>query len=221
MSHIFISYSTRNSDYAARLAERLRASGFDVWIDNAKLRSSDNWWEAIVYALRQCGAFIIIMTPEARQSRWVQREVTLADNWQKRIFPLLLEGDNWEIFVLTQYSDVRSGELPPQAFFDKLAEVAPRQQGSGRIVTPTARPRGRRKPEPDDDAAVMDAIAESASARAARFGQLSGPPGPADRFCADRFCGPHGGDTCAHARYSWQRYAQPSAGSVRFGRAAQ
>ena len=42
MSHIFISYSTRDSAYAGKLADKLRAEGFDVWIDNNRLRSSED-----------------------------------------------------------------------------------------------------------------------------------------------------------------------------------
>lgn len=147
MSHVFISYSTQNSDYAYQLAEKLRAEGFDIWIDNRQLRSSDNWWESIVRALRGCAAFIVIMSPEARNSRWVQREVTLADNWRKPTFPLLLAGENWEIFVLTQFENValpptsstsqHAGKIPPASFFDKLEEFAPRQRHQGANIRTT------------------------------------------------------------------------------------
>lgn len=34
MSHIFISYSHKDSDYAHRLAEALEAYLLDVWIDD-------------------------------------------------------------------------------------------------------------------------------------------------------------------------------------------
>jgi hypothetical protein len=158
MTHIFISYSTRNSAYALQLADMLRQHGFDVWIDNAELRSSDNWWEAIVKALRSCAAFIVVMTPESRASKWVQREVTLADNWSKPTFPILLagEGDAWEIFVTTQYAEVRlpgdpptPGDYPsrplPETFFDKLAEFAPRRAAVGADLTTGE------VPELDDD----------------------------------------------------------------------
>ncbi len=144
MGHIFISYSTNNGEYADKLADKLRAEGFDVWIDNARLRSSDNWWESIVLALNNCAAVIVIMTPEAKKSRWVQREITLADNWQKPIFPILLSGENWELFVLTQYEDVsqhaaktpqHGSKLPSRAFFEKLAQDVPRQKTPGTNVT--------------------------------------------------------------------------------------
>jgi len=144
MSHVFISYSTKNGQYAYRLADKLRGQGFNVWIDNEELRSSDNWWEAIVLALRSCDAVVVIMSPEAKQSKWVQREVTLADNWEKPTFPVLLAGENWEIFVLTQYEDVRHdggtppeyvGKFPSRAFYEKLKQYVPRQETSGADVT--------------------------------------------------------------------------------------
>src|SRR5688572_213678 len=131
MSHVFISYSTRDSSYATRLAEKLRAEGFDVWIDNNQLRSSEDWWRSIVLAIDACAAFVVILTPGSDQSKWVQREVTLADQREKPMFPLLLAGEastpNWSLFVRTQYDDVRDGRLPDAAFYTKLAEYAPRK----------------------------------------------------------------------------------------------
>jgi len=147
MSHVFISYSTLNSKFAQQLADKLRKEGFNVWIDNSQLRSSDNWWKSIVLAIRESSAFIVIMTPDAKESKWVQREVTLADVWNKPIFPILLGGDNWEIFVLTQYEDVHKpggmqpdykGKLPPENFYEKLAEITPRREMLGTDVTSQA-----------------------------------------------------------------------------------
>lgn len=153
MSHIFISYSTKNSDYANKLANKLRDKGFNVWIDNAELRSSDNWWESIVRALRASDAFIIIMTPESRDSKWVQREVILADNWSKPAFPLLLDDDNFEIYVLTQFKDVRNGQLPPDEFYVDLARYTERRQQRGENLTDEA------QSITVDDSAVQEALA--------------------------------------------------------------
>lgn len=158
MAHIFISYSTKNSKYAYKLADHLRNAGFDVWIDNARLRSSDDWWESIVRALRECSAFIVVMTPESRKSKWVQREVTLADNWHKPMFPILLAGDNWEIFVRTQYEDVQSevisgippqydGNLPDSEFISTLADHVPKSDKGLDITGKKIRSAGDTDPE--------------------------------------------------------------------------
>lgn len=121
MSHIFISYSKRNRDYARKVVNFLLDNGFDVWIDNDKIEYGVNWWEAIVQAITQSSAFVVIMTPEAKTSDWVQREVFIALNLQKPLFPLLLNGDNWELFVLTQYIDVTNNILPSPEFVTRLS----------------------------------------------------------------------------------------------------
>lgn len=134
MSYIFVSYSKKNADYAHHLADTLRAEGFEVWIDRRRLATGDDWWKSIVLALRSCSAFVVIMTPESDGSRWVQREITLAEKYEKPVFPLWLAGDmdtpNWELFVRTQYEDVRGGVLPGAEFYARLEAYAPRQRGS-------------------------------------------------------------------------------------------
>jgi formylglycine-generating enzyme required for sulfatase activity len=135
MSHIFVSYSTKNRDYAYRLVDALRDAGFNVWIDNDELRAGDEWWESIVRALRAAAAFVVVMSPDSRQSRWVQREILLAEKWDKPSFPLLLEGENFEIYVDTQFYDLRDKSMPAKKFYEHLEQVAERKANQGKIVT--------------------------------------------------------------------------------------
>jgi hypothetical protein len=164
LSHIFISYSKRDKDYARKLVNKLRDEGFDVWIDDRRLRSSEDWWSSIVLAIWNCDAFIALLSPASDSSRWVQREVTLADGRGKPIFPLLLEGDintpNWALFVRTQYVDVRDGKLPPQEFFQDLENHAPRKQGGrGVNVTATAELQAVTVPDAEFHQAIANAPA--------------------------------------------------------------
>jgi hypothetical protein len=138
MSHIFISYSKKNKDYARKLADQLIAFGFDVWMDD-RIDYGEDWWAVIVRAIRECSAFVVLMTSESDTSRWVQREVSIADELHKRTFPLLLEGSllesaHWSIFVRTQYADVRDGTLPPATFIKELAEYVPRKPTKGKLI---------------------------------------------------------------------------------------
>lgn len=141
MTHIFISYSKLNWTYARSLADRLLAEGYDVWIDD-RIDYGEDWWRTIVRAIRACSAVTVVMTPESDASRWVQREITLADELGKPMYPLLLQGDllsseNWTMFVRTQYVDVRSGKLPPNDFYNRLAASAPRKSTHGQEITDT------------------------------------------------------------------------------------
>lgn len=139
MTHVFISYSRRDSVYMRQLTEQLLSRGFNVWMDES-VDYGEDWWRAISRAIREASAVVVIMTPESDKSRWVQREITLADELGKPTFPLLLEGDvlsseHWTIFVRTQYIDVRDGTIPLDDFFTGLGNHAPRRTGRGARVT--------------------------------------------------------------------------------------
>lgn len=140
MSHIFISYSKKDRDYARKLADHLLSLGFDIWIDD-QIDYGDDWWRTIVRAIRGAKAFIVIMTNDSDASEWVQREVTLADKSKIPAFPVWLSGDvdvseNWAIYVRTQYADVRHGGLPKEDFYNRLGKVASHKSASGKDVTP-------------------------------------------------------------------------------------
>ena len=86
MGHIFISYSHKDTNYAHRLADTLRAEGFDVWID-ARIDYGSQWPLEIQKQLDSCDAFILIMTPRSYASDWVQSELQRAKRKLKPIFP--------------------------------------------------------------------------------------------------------------------------------------
>ena len=72
MSHIFISYSHKDSEYAHRLAGSLEARGIEPWIDE-RIDYGTRWPKVIQAHLDSCGAFIVVMTPRSYESDWVQK----------------------------------------------------------------------------------------------------------------------------------------------------
>ncbi|MBN1965223.1 MAG: TIR domain-containing protein [Anaerolineae bacterium] len=140
MSHVFVSYSRKDQEYARRVEATLRARGFNVWIDE-RIDYGDRWFRTIVEAVEACAAFVVIMSPDAEKSEWVEREVLLAQREQKPIFPLLLSGRGFALLITTQFADVTPGAgeeppLPPDDFYERLAEVAPRAEVAGQSVAP-------------------------------------------------------------------------------------
>ena len=125
-SHIFISYSRSDAGYAKKLAEALEHEGFAVWNDN-RISLGTSWPRVIQEQLDQSSA-VILMTPRAYQSEWVQNELNRAKRKQKAIFPLLLEGkEPWLSVESTQYLDVTNGRMPPRAFYELLDGVISRR----------------------------------------------------------------------------------------------
>ena len=119
MAQVFISYSHKDKEYAHKLAEELKRRGIEAWIDG-RIDYGTEWPKVIQKELDECGGFIVIMSNNAYESKWVHNEVARADRKQKPFFPLLLQGETWLQMEATQYADVRNGELPPDKYFETI-----------------------------------------------------------------------------------------------------
>lgn len=162
MSHVFVSYSKKNKDYVLKLVDKLLDEGFDVWIDNRRLRSSEDWWRSIVEALRDADAFVVVLTPDSDASEWVQLEITLAMKYKKPRFPILLAGTmdtpNWDIFARTQYVDATNEQLPQPEFYELIGKHAQRKAFRGTTLGDTGKFDRKVGPFLDDDPILIEAI---------------------------------------------------------------
>jgi len=111
MTHLFISYSSKDIDFARYLRRLLEERGLPVWMDEAQLSTGIRWWPHIEKNVEICAGLVVIMSPNARGSDWVEREILLAENLGKPIFPVLYMGDCWSRLANLQYEDLRAGLL--------------------------------------------------------------------------------------------------------------
>jgi formylglycine-generating enzyme required for sulfatase activity len=129
MSHIFISYSKKNIAFARHLRGMLENEGFTIWMDEEKLNPSQRWWPEIEKNIISCAAFIVIMSPDAQESDWVEREILVAEDkdHRKEIFPVLLSGKRWSRLGNIQYEDMTAGlnAILSSRFVDELRAVMP------------------------------------------------------------------------------------------------
>lgn len=109
MAHIFISYSHDDIDFARRLKKLLEREGFEIWMDESNIPASSHWSKEIEDGIEQCAAFIVIMSPGAEASTWVEREILFAENKDKPIVPLLYEGGIWARLAHIQAIPVQGG----------------------------------------------------------------------------------------------------------------
>lgn len=122
MSHLFISYSKQNIDFARYLRALLEAEGCPVWMDEVRLQPSARWWKEIEESVHACAAFVVIMSPDAAESDWVEREILLAEKLKRPLYPVLLAGDAWSRLANIQFEDMREGlrAKPSARFLDGL-----------------------------------------------------------------------------------------------------
>ncbi len=90
MADIFISYSRRDSEQALALAERLRAAGASVWIDQHGIEADTSWSKEIVAAIKTCNAFCLLLSDASIASMNVVKETSLASEFKRVIIPIEL-----------------------------------------------------------------------------------------------------------------------------------
>lgn len=71
---IFVSHSHQDNDWCRPFVEALKAVGYDVWYDETGLTGGDEWLDSIQREVENREVFLLILTPEAWDSKWVQRE---------------------------------------------------------------------------------------------------------------------------------------------------
>jgi hypothetical protein len=108
VSDVFISYCHRDGSRMRRLREDLRSHGLRVWTDENLQPGTPSWKRAVESAVRGGRALVVIMTPDAKRSSWVESEINTAMAHDVPIFPVLCKGDtkNAVPFALNGYQFV-------------------------------------------------------------------------------------------------------------------
>src|SRR5215510_1737280 len=126
MGHIFISYSRKDSDFVERLIRALELYGFATWEDVKAIVSGDVWKAAISKAVRDCDAFLIVLSPQSASSENVSKELAVATKYGRRVLPVMYQAcqipDKMEYDLAElQWFDFHS--LPFDDAFEKMVSA--------------------------------------------------------------------------------------------------
>ncbi|MCK6211588.1 toll/interleukin-1 receptor domain-containing protein [Georgenia sp. EYE_87] len=87
----FISYSRRDSEAADLVAEVLEEQGFSVYLDRGRVRGGP-FPAQLDHAIAACDVFVVLLSPAAARSQYVNREVhAAADAHRRPILPVQVE----------------------------------------------------------------------------------------------------------------------------------
>src|SRR4051812_38969520 len=89
MPDIFISYSSHDRLQALSLAEKLRASGYDPWIDQHQIHGTMRWGKEIVQAITSSKLVAVLISSSSLASDNVMKEMTLAAEKHKKLLPIM------------------------------------------------------------------------------------------------------------------------------------
>ena len=142
---VFVSYSTKDQEIAEGVRAALEAQGISCWIAPRDIKPGTLWGEAIVLALKNSKALVLIFSQNAVDSPWIPREVTVAVSERLAIVTFRIDNALPSNELRLQLVNVHWLTALPPPFEKHLADlvksVAARLQAP---VAPVRRPGGFR-----------------------------------------------------------------------------
>lgn len=96
---VFLSHSSNNRPVATSVAETLRNHGVPVWFSPTNIMTAQQWQDDIGKALRRCDWFMVLLSNDSVNSKWVSLELQYALNhsqYDNHIIPVTIESCEYE-----------------------------------------------------------------------------------------------------------------------------
>lgn len=143
MAATFLSYATADRRDAAAICDALEERGFACWMAARNVRPGENYQEAIVRAIRDAGALVLVFSDSANQSDEIKKELSLASRFRIPVIAVrIADVDPSDAFAYElstrQWIDLFADRTRA---IDAVAERLAEQQGTDRSSVPRdARP---------------------------------------------------------------------------------
>ena len=135
--HVFLSYSHEDAQMMARIRSALESMGVRVWSDEGLLPGTESWKSTIESKIRDASGIVVILSPSANRSEWVERELDYASVHGVKIFPVLVRGKPGESIPIelinAQWIDLRD-EDGFSSQIQKLVLALEGKPGQGTIL---------------------------------------------------------------------------------------
>lgn len=137
---IFISYSRRDSEFVTRLASDLDAQVAGVWFDQSDIQLGEKWHDEIIEGIRECKAFVLVLSPDADKSKYVHEEVNKALELGKTIFPVIYRPSEWSDEFRTLVKDIQTLDLRSGSYTDSFHKLVDGLIAAGAVKATGATP---------------------------------------------------------------------------------
>lgn len=127
---VFVSYRRSAKQIVEQIIEALKAEGFDVWYDGL-IKIGEVWWKTILKNIEDSDIVIPILSRDFHQSIYCDREVSYANQCDRRIYPIRIDtdynGDYLSEDLEKIISDLQSRSWPEekQSIIKELHEAEP------------------------------------------------------------------------------------------------
>lgn len=138
MASVFLSHSSKDKEFVEWLANQLKELGHSVWFDKWEIGVGDCIVTEIEKGIGDCDFVVIVLSPNAVSSTWVDREwkAKYWDEIQKNktlVLPILMEKCDIPILLKTRHYADFSGSERTVAFAKLVLAISPTNSDSGAI----------------------------------------------------------------------------------------
>ena len=123
---VFISYSSLNYDKALELYSVLTNNGIECWMAPDSIPAGSDYAEEIPTAIEECSAFVVVLTKEAQESKWVPKELDAAITCDKVVVPFHMDDSALKKafnFRLTNVQRIEAFGRISEAYQDLLSRL--------------------------------------------------------------------------------------------------
>lgn len=91
IGYVFISYSQKNKSDAEAIRNIVEKNDVNCWMDQYDIPVGSKYAHVINDAIEECSCFVLLLTEEAQESEFVEKELERAVTYRKPIIPLVLK----------------------------------------------------------------------------------------------------------------------------------
>jgi predicted nucleotide-binding protein len=122
--HVFISYSRKDIEIMKAIIACLdEFTEIPVWVDVQDIQPTAKWMQDVGKAIEKSKLVILLMSPDAKKSDWVNNEVAYAGNYNKPIIPLLIRGRVPRYSILLAVAAQSYIDMRKEILCDKLIQA--------------------------------------------------------------------------------------------------
>ena len=89
--YVFISYSTKNQEYAEAALRLVKEDGISAWMAPYDIPAGSKYAHVINDAIKKCSCVLLLLSEQSQESEWVEKEIERAINYRKTIISMHID----------------------------------------------------------------------------------------------------------------------------------
>lgn len=144
-AEVFISYSSKDTKFAEDIAAFLEQLNISYWKAPEHIPAGSSYAKEIPAAIKECRIFLLLLSANAQDSIWVEKEIDQAISLRKTLIPIQMDTqklndtfgfylNNVQMISFVDKSRESYDELKKKLFFSLQKEEAPQHKLHDRAV---------------------------------------------------------------------------------------